>query len=306
MYRFEKIAPLTGPTVAGPLGVAHLPRMWLKGVLSAAGLLMPEYYDDYKGFNKRVCDGLGLAPEPWFAFLATMPTYPQAEDYVREHAARLDTASIAALNDELLSVERPEDSAAAVRARVGLTNSTLRSSARLINIDDWFTLHEQLLAHRGSAIEPLVPMVSSSEAGPLGIAHLPRLWMKSFESAMGALPAEWKTGINCGFDCFVATLIGLDIEAATTFIHTTLPTYLAFEAWVDERIGRPDDATKAKWTSEIRAREKNPEQAASDVAEAEAPGVTSRVAALLNDLVDWKHMHAFAVARASGAGLATA
>jgi hypothetical protein len=291
MYRFETLAPLTGPTVAGPLGIVHLPRMWLKGVLSAAGLLMPDYFDGDKGFNHRVVEGLGLAPERWFAFLATMPTYPQAEDYVREHASRLDAVSIAAVNAQILTRKRPEE--ADVRAQI-------------INLEDWATVHEQLLAHRAGGIEPLVPMVSSSQAGPLGIAHLPRLWMKSFESATGALPAEWKTGISCGFDCFVATLIGLDIEAATAFIHANLADYPTFEAWVNERIGRPDDETKAQWTNAIRTREKTAEQAAGDVAEAQAPGVTSRVAALLNDLVDWHHMHAFAVARASGAGLATA
>jgi hypothetical protein len=299
MYRYEKLAPLIGPTVAGPLGVLHLPRMWLKGVLSAASLLMPEYYDDYKGFNKRVCDGLGLEPNAWFAFLTTMPTYPEAEDYVRAHATATDEHAIAALTAEVLAVERPAEAAAAVRARVGLTDSTVGTSARLIDVDDWFTMYEQLLAHRSGGLEPLVPMVSSSQTGLLDIAHLPRLWMKSFESAVGALPAEWKTGIDCGFDCFVAKLIGLDIEAATAFIHEELPNYLVFESWVAERIGHPDAATKAAWTHAIRAREKNAEAAAADVAEAGMPGVTSRVAALLNDLVDWKHMHAYAVARAA-------
>jgi len=306
MYRFEKLAPLIGPTVAGPLGVAHLPRMWLKGVLSAAGMLMPEYYDTYKGFNQRVCDGLGLEPVAWFAFLATMPAYPEAEAYVRAHASKIGASAIAALNAELLAVERPAERAAEVHARVGLTDSTLCTSARLIGIDDWFAVHEQLLAHRSEGLEPLVPMVSSSEIGLLDIAHLPRLWMKSFESAVGALPAEWKTGINCGFDCFVATLIGLDIEAATAFIHARLPNYLVFESWVAERIGHPDAATKAAWTHAIRTREKNAEQAAADVAEAEMPGVSSRVAALLNDLVDWKHMHAYAVARTAAANLSRA
>jgi hypothetical protein len=305
MYRFEKIAPLTGPKVAGPIGIVHLPRMWLKGVLSAAGLLNEAYYDNYFGFNKRVCDGLGLEPEAWFAYLKTMPTYPQAENYVRKHAKNIDDAAIAAVNAEILSVERPEENAAAVRARVGLDDGE-RHSAALIDVDDWFTLHEQLLANRGGGFEPLVPMVSSSQAGPLGIAHLPRMWAKALLAAVGALPAEWKTGEVCGFDCFAAKTIGLDIAAVTAKINADLPNYLQFEAWVTKQIGTRDDATRAAWSHEIRTRDKNPEQAAGDVAEAEAPGVTSRNAPLLNDLVDWKHMHAFAVARKSGAGLAKA
>jgi hypothetical protein len=274
-------------------------------VLSAAALLEENYYDNYFGFNKRVCDGIGLEPEAWFAYLKTMPTYSQAEDYVRKHAAKLDAASIAAVNAELLGVERPEEKAAEVRTRVGLENGERRSAA-LIDVDDWFTIHELLLANRGSGFEPLVPMVSSSEAGPLGIPHLPRMWIKALLAAVGALPAEWKTGSVCGFDCFVAKTIGLDIAAVTAKINADLPNYLQFEAWVATQIGAADGATKAKWASEIRGRDKNPEQAAGDVAEAEAPGVTSLNAPLLNDLVDWKHMHAFAVARKSGVELAKA
>jgi hypothetical protein len=228
-----------------------------------------------------------------------------AEDYVRAHATKLDAPSIAALNTELLTLERPEENAAVVRDRVGLPGGE-RRSAVLIDVDDWFTIHEQLLAHRSEGIEPLIPMVSSSEAGPLGIPHLPRLWIKALLNAVGALPAEWKTGTVCGFDCFAAKTIGLDIASTSAYINAELPQYLAFEAWVAEQIGAVDAATKATWATEIRTRDKNPEQAAGDVVEAEAPGVTSRNAPLLNDLVDWKHMHAFAVARTSGAGLAKA
>src|SRR5208337_2092319 len=103
-----------GPTVAGPLGVSFLPRMWLKGILSAARALPDTYFDDYKGFNKKVVDALGLQPEAWFAFLKTMPTYLEAERYVKEHAAKLDTASIAALNADIASAPRQEENAAKV------------------------------------------------------------------------------------------------------------------------------------------------------------------------------------------------
>ena len=40
MYRMQRIVPLIGATVTSPLGVMHLPRMWLKSVLSASGLFM--------------------------------------------------------------------------------------------------------------------------------------------------------------------------------------------------------------------------------------------------------------------------
>ena len=59
-----------------------------------------------------------------------MPTYPEAEGYVAAHATKLDPASIAAVNEEVLSFLRPEENAAGVRARVGLTaraSATARS-----------------------------------------------------------------------------------------------------------------------------------------------------------------------------------
>ena len=297
MHRIERIPPLIGATVAGPLGVVHLPRMWLKSVLSAAGMLWEGYFDNYKGFNQRVVDGLGLDPDAWFGFLATMPTYPQAEAYVKSHAAKLDAASIAAVNTEVLTFLRPEENAAAVRARAGLTDPTYRNSARLLNFDDWCTMQQELVAHRDGALEPIVPMVSSGQTGMLDVPHLPRLWIKALLAAVNALPKDWKTGTNCGFDKLVSETIGLDLVAACAYIHAELPGYVQFENWVRDHIAQPDDATKAQWSAKILGLQKSDEQAAADCSEAGAPELSVRGTILLNDLVDWKHMHDHAVER---------
>ncbi len=297
MYRIGKLAPLVGPTVSGPLGVMHLPRMWYKSVLSAAGMLPEGYFDNYKGFNGKVVDALGLEPDAWFAFLATMPTYPQAEDYVTAHATNLNAASIAELNALIPTFPRAAEGAAATRARVGLTDPSVNTSAMLINYDDWFTIHEELVAHRSEGIEPVVPMVSSGQAGLLGIPHLPRLWIKALLSAVNALPAEWKTGAPCGFDTRVSGMIGLDIDATSAYIKSELPNYLQFEGWVRDHIPQPDDATKAKWTAEINAMQKKEEMAAAEWIECGDPDLTLRGTILLNDMVDWKHMHEDIVSR---------
>ncbi|HEY5341692.1 MAG TPA: hypothetical protein VIK27_11745 [Candidatus Aquilonibacter sp.] len=291
MYRIERLAPLIGAMVTGPLGIVHLPRMWLKSILSAAGMLYGGYFDNYKGFNQRVVDGLGLEPDAWFAFLATMPSYPQAEDYVRAHASKLDPASIAVLNADILTFPRPEENAAAVRARVGIDDPSFHNSAQLLNFDDWFTMHHELVTHRAAGIEPIVPMVSSSQSGMLEVPHLPRLWFKALLAAVNALPEGWKTGTNCGFDKRLAGMIGLDLVAACAFIGAELPNYLQFEHWVRERIAQPDAATKAQWTAEILALQKPQEQATEELVEAGAPGLSVRGVILLNDMVDWKHMH---------------
>jgi hypothetical protein len=297
MKRIEPLVPLIGATVPGPLGVVHLPRMWLKSMLSAAGLLPDVYFDNYKGFNAKVVDGLGLEPEPWFAFLATMPAYPQAEDYVRAHATKLDPASIAAINDLIVNFLRPPENAAAVQARVGIDDPAFLNSADLINFDDWFTIHHDLVTHRAEGIEPIVPMVSSCQTGMLGIPHLPRLWMKALLNAVNALPEGWKTGTNCGFDKRLAGMIGLDLVAAVAYIGAELPNYLQFEGWVAKHIAQPDDATKAQWTAEMAALEKPEDVSAAECIEAGAPGLPIRNVILLNDMVDWKHMHDHIVAK---------
>jgi hypothetical protein len=291
MYQIRRIVPLIGPRVAGPSGVLFLPRMWLKSVLSAAGLLYEGYTDYYRGFNQFVVDAIGLEPDPWFAFLKTMPTYPQTEEYVKANATKLDAASIAASNQRILTFERPEENAAPVREKAKIDAPDLRLSSMLIDYDDWYTVREQLLEHRAEGIEPIVPMVSSAQSGLLGIPHLPRLWMKAMFAAVHALPAEWKTCRNCGFDKRVAGMLGFDIGEAEDFIHAELPSYVEFEAWVRKHIPNADAATRAKWAAEIVALQKTDEMAVADLAEAGLPGLTVRSTILLNDLVDWRYMH---------------
>jgi hypothetical protein len=291
MYQIEPLVPLIGPLVAGPLGVSHLPRMWLKGILSDARALPDTYFYDYKGFNKRVVDGLGLDPEPWFAFLQTMPTYLQAEQYVRDHATKLDAASIAAVNAEVASLPRPEENAAKVRELVGLDDASMNNSAMLINLDDWCAIHKELTAHKNDGLAPLVPMVSSAQIGTLGVPHLPRLWMKALSRATGALPKDWKSGPECGFDNQLAKLTGLDLAAAVEYINAELPDYLTFERWFEEQVGPVTDAQKAEWSEKIAALQQPEDRAQPNLAEAGAADVQTRSTILINDLVDWKYMY---------------
>jgi hypothetical protein len=291
MYQIEPLVPLIGATVVGPLGVSHLPRMWLKGILSAARALPATYFDDYKGFNKRVVDALGLEPEPWFAFLKTLPTYVQAEQYVKEHATNLDAASIEAINADIASLPRPEENAAKVREVVGLDMPGFNNSAMLINLDDWCAIHKELVAHKNDGLAPLVPMVSSGQTGPLGVPHLPRLWMKALSRATGALPKDWKSGLECGFDNQLAKLTGMDLAAAVAYINTELPDYLTFEHWFENNVGPVSDAKKGEWSEAIAAMQQPEDRAQPNLVEAGAGDLQTRSTILINDLVDWKYMH---------------
>ena len=69
--------PLISSGVAGPLGVLHLPRLWLKTSLEAANKLAPGYPGCGKGYDQMVLDGIGLQREATLNFIkTTKPTLP--------------------------------------------------------------------------------------------------------------------------------------------------------------------------------------------------------------------------------------
>jgi hypothetical protein len=291
----DKLVPLISSTVAGPLGVVHLPRMWLKATLARVGALYDGWIPDYRGFNKMVLDALGINEEAFFAFMDTLPSYPQTERWVRSNAAKLDSAAITASNATILGWEKPVDAAEQVRERVGLRDSTLRLSAKLNDLDDWYTAHTWLVEHRSAKLDPVIPGISTSSAGPLGVKHLPRLWMKALLNALGALPEGYNSG--CGLDAYVAGLMELDLDAAIAFIHTELPDYLTFERWVREHVKALDPASVARYNETITTRQKPEEKAAADRLEAGVPELSFRDVILCNDMVDWKLLHDQVLAR---------
>src|SRR5438034_5156002 len=80
------IVPLISSGVAGPLGVLHLPRLWLKASLEAAGKLAPGYPGAGKGYDQMVIDGLGLNREAVLDYIKkNKPTYPQLEAWVKKN-----------------------------------------------------------------------------------------------------------------------------------------------------------------------------------------------------------------------------
>ncbi len=292
----EELVPLISSTVAGPLGVVHLPRMWLKAVLAEVGALRRGWVADYRGFNQQVLDALGIDEAQFFRFMATLPSYAETERWVVAHARHLERASVNASNEEILSKQRPDERAAPARDRVGLADPTYRISARLNDLDDWYTVYEWLVERRGEPLAPIVPTVSSSSAGPLGLKHLPRLWMKALLNRAGALPDDYNSG--CGFDAYVSQQCGLDLDAAIAFIHDEFPSYLAFEHWVRVQVtGLDDVATLDRHNAAILGRRKPEEKAAAERLESGVPELAFREVIMCNDMLDWKALHDEALAR---------
>jgi hypothetical protein len=139
--------------------------------------------------------------------------------------------------------------------------------------------------------ELIYPVLSSSVKGPLGIAHLPRLWLKILLHACGRLPEGYRHGVG-GFDEFLTTTLGIDRDAFVAYIETEKPDYLAVERWVKahattltpEAIAAIDTrVATGEMPAELRA-ERFPRLGISEPFPHLAVGI--------NDLDDWYGMHA--------------
>src|SRR6185295_1958416 len=93
------IVPLISSGVAGPLGVLHLPRLWLKLSLESCGKLAAGYPGAGKGYDQMVIYGLGLNRDAVIDYVKKSKlTYCQFEEWVKKNAIKLDKVSVEKLN----------------------------------------------------------------------------------------------------------------------------------------------------------------------------------------------------------------
>ena len=142
------IVPLISSGVAGPLGVLHLPRLWLKLSLEACGKLAPGYPGAGKGYDQMVMDGLGLKRDAVIDFFTrNKPTYPQLEAWVRKNATKLDRGSIEKLNAAIRGYQHDDETRKSILSTNGLPDdaSTPKDAVNLNNLDDWKEFHDAVL-----------------------------------------------------------------------------------------------------------------------------------------------------------------
>jgi hypothetical protein len=143
------IVPLISSGIAGPLGVLHLPRLWLKASLEQRGKLAPGYPGAGRGYDQMVIDGLGLKRDALLEFIKTKkPTYPQFETWVRQHATRLDQASIDKLNAAIKGYLHDDATRQGILGANGLPDdaSAFKDAINLNNLDDWKEFHAAMLS----------------------------------------------------------------------------------------------------------------------------------------------------------------
>lgn len=141
--------PMIPCNVAGPLGVLHLPRLWLKVSLEARGKLAAGYPGIGKGFDQMVIDGLGLKADAVRQFItANKPTYAQFESWVKaQPGVKLDRASVYKLNQSILNYHHDDATQKEIRAGAGYpeNSSVLGAAVELNALDDWQAFHTAVL-----------------------------------------------------------------------------------------------------------------------------------------------------------------
>lgn len=278
------IVPLISNTSAGPLGIKHLPRLWLKTLLKAEGRLADGYRCGVGGSDETLFTTFGLDGPAFITFVQTQrPDYLALEAYVREHAGDLSPQTIARFNEEHEGFELPDPRGSDWRARFGVDE---RKAVRLNHLDDWAGAYEQIDALEG----PVVPLISTEISGPLGVKHVPRLWWKKLLDAKGKLYEGYRCGVG-GFDERCTEALGIDRDAFGAWVKETLPDYLATEAWIREHVPaeklRDGAAQFNAWVTTFDMPAPSAEKIRSRFPVPE--GVTNGIA--LNNLDDWKSVH---------------
>lgn len=141
--------PLISSGVAGPLGVLHLPRLWQKASLEAAGKLAAGYPGIGQGYDTMVISALGLNADDVKKFLAeTKPTYPQFEAWIkRQPGVNLTRANIHALNLSIAGYQHKDEVRKGILTANNLPDdgSILGDAINLNNLDDWYEFHQAVL-----------------------------------------------------------------------------------------------------------------------------------------------------------------
>ena len=139
----DKIVPLISSGTKGPLGVLHLPRLWQKVSLEAAGKIADGYPGIGGGYDTMVINGLGLNADAVRACITNdKPTYPQFEAWIKSQpGATLDAASIQTLNDAIAGYIHADADRQGILSANGLPDGAPRDAINLNNLEDWLEFH---------------------------------------------------------------------------------------------------------------------------------------------------------------------
>jgi len=144
----DTYVPLISSGIAGPLGVLHLPRMWQKVSLEAAGKLAPGYPGIGRGYDAMTCAALGLEEQAVKDYIKkSKPTYPQFEAWVKQNARSLNPQAIEKHNAAVRGYNHDDETRKEILGNCGLADdsSAPQDAVNLNNLDDWYAFHKAVL-----------------------------------------------------------------------------------------------------------------------------------------------------------------
>ncbi|WP_309381716.1 DUF5069 domain-containing protein [Cerasicoccus frondis] len=143
-----KLVPLLPSTVCGPLGVKHLPRLWLKVSLRLQEKLQDDYQSIGPGFDRMTLEALGIEQEAFENYIAQdRPTYIELEAWIiANYSNNLDPCKIAALNRMIDTYQHAPETRAQILDEAGIADDkSFMTASMLNNIDDWTVFHKSFL-----------------------------------------------------------------------------------------------------------------------------------------------------------------
>ena len=138
-----KVVPLISSGTAGPLGAIHLPRLWLKVSLAAAGAL-PEGYDECgPGFDGMTLSALGLDREKTLEFIRNKrPSYMEFEEWVVANG-KTDKETIDRHNAAVRGYNHGDDLGREMRAASKIRSDAVKDAVMLNTIEDLDEVYRQ-------------------------------------------------------------------------------------------------------------------------------------------------------------------
>ncbi len=140
--------PLISSGTAGPLGVLHLPRLWQKTSLEAAGKLAPGYHGLGSGYDAMTCAALGLEDQAVIGFIKQdKPTYPEFEAWIKKNARSLTPEAIEKHNASVRGYIHEDATRRTILRANGMDDvaSAPQDAINLNNLDDWHAFHQAVL-----------------------------------------------------------------------------------------------------------------------------------------------------------------
>lgn len=143
----QKIVPVLSSDTAGPLGAIHLPRLWLKLSLAAAGLLPEDYDECGSGFDQMTLNDLGLDRQKTIDYVRTQkPTYMQFEEWViAQNGGSISEDRIRKHNESVRSYEHGAEKAETMRKKSGIKNPDVLDAVTLNTVEDLDDMYEQIV-----------------------------------------------------------------------------------------------------------------------------------------------------------------